>query len=998
MDFGPSQFQEQPPTITEFDILFEPSDFAGSSGSTAGSSGDFGQLRDGGHWVGGSNGLQQRRHSRNQHYGSNRMSPYTQPPSFQFNNTSGPSRRQWNWKVCSTCRYQSIKCDGSQPRCGPCQRNYIDNCDYTDSSRNLRADTDFRPEEGSREYSNAQALSSDYDTTNYGEGSHTYNGSRVYNNRKFDRSSSTVVHVHVHESGSTSTSSRSPSSSSNVAVTPSTSQGTGSDSAISDRGPKPGRELTRSEQYASLLLGCGIGYPLWKPIPRRTTEAEYVVSIGDVGVISDGLPFNTLFNITQPSDSLANKDGIPEGVHPPCILHPRWLTVIDRYHQEWTTLICPKNSVSCQTVQKLDGSRVYNYTLSDKQGALLGLPKGGVLKNLERKGEFKERIQKHWRQWYDFSERQGYLEEHQALYVVTGVEQCSTWAIAAWDHAPGDRSDSVSLKFAVDESNGSCSWIHSTARCESQSSAKVDPTGGDDAAKQTVFVRGFWINKFSGRMSSSAPSMMRLGGLDSGQDDDNHFGGNGGPVNGSSSSFLSMSTFGSGSGSASSHKGGCSDDSAPHTETSDFVHEPQVQSLSVDLQDFFNFTGESPCEIINHFAFAVVSRIQPAVLNTDYIIFSHDDDWIGIMQELDDGFPAKLEIIKRICCEFKFVVEDGAIYTTKLMDHDIKLVRQGLIPVQAPGSDLSVILEFRETQRVPEESGQPLAMTWSCAPTLHPASTQDEGVLHHEFPHQNNPGSEAHGDARSGSSSLLPNNPVASKRPPRNIPPESAHHHFIPAMYHNPNDMDHGLGTTFESPEVDWNHLLKNYQDTLGPGPGSDSTRFFSGLSSDLLHPSPGSTLIDSSPYSDLTLFDPSPSLDHSPLYPELSVQSDEPLFEPASPKSISSVTAAPVTSWTPRNLTTPELVPLDAPTQRRRSATRLGAKKQVPVMFVHKGKVTGGTLNVKDGKLEGDGDLPPLNSDATEEEQIEYKRRQNTAAARKSRKRKLEYVPRGGS
>ena len=44
------------------------------------------------------------------------------------------------------------------------------------------------------------------------------------------------------------------------------------------------------------------------------------------------------------------------------------------------------------------------------------------------------------------------------------------------------------------------------------------------------------------------------------------------------------------------------------------------------------------------------------------------------------------------------------------------------------------------------------------------------------------------------------------------------------------------------------------------------------------------------------------------------------------------------------------------------------------------------------DDELDDDAELPPLNPDATDKEQIEYKRRQNTLAARKSRKRKLEY------
>ncbi|KAK2463780.1 hypothetical protein APHAL10511_004218 [Amanita phalloides] len=88
----------------------------------------------------------------------------------------------------------------------------------------------------------------------------------------------------------------------------------------------------------------------------------------------------------------------------------------------------------------------------------------------------------------------------------------------------------------------------------------------------------------------------------------------------------------------------------------------------------------------------------------------------------------------------------------------------------------------------------------------------------------------------------------------------------------------------------------------------------------------------------------------------------------------------------TRKNISPEKLIPLDAPTQPRRylsdSAT---SRKDIPAGFQKKRKRvdTGGE---EDELLER---LPP---NATEVEQIEYKRRQNTLAARKSRHRKLMY------
>ncbi|KAG7445554.1 uncharacterized protein BT62DRAFT_858561, partial [Guyanagaster necrorhizus] len=94
--------------------------------------------------------------------------------------------------------------------------------------------------------------------------------------------------------------------------------------------------------------------------------------------------------------------------------------------------------------------------------------------------------------------------------------------------------------------------------------------------------------------------------------------------------------------------------------------------------------------------------------------------------------------------------------------------------------------------------------------------------------------------------------------------------------------------------------------------------------------------------------------------------------------------------SWatgTRKNITPETMVPLDAPTQARRyvlpSAT---SRKEVPATFAKKRSRSTALGDEEEDEL----DPPP--PDATDRELIEYKRRQNTLAARKSRKRKLEH------
>jgi len=108
-----------------------------------------------------------------------------------------------------------------------------------------------------------------------------------------------------------------------------------------------------------------------------------------------------------------------------------------------------------------------------------------------------------------------------------------------------------------------------------------------------------------------------------------------------------------------------------------------------------------------------------------------------------------------------------------------------------------------------------------------------------------------------------------------------------------------------------------------------------------------------------------------------------------SSPTSSTSTTA-PVTrrrntaTGTRKNINPEKLIPLDAPTQPRHyTAPSATSRKAIPAVFLRKRQ----RAEMED---EEDELLEPLPPNATEREQIEFKRRQNTLAARKSRKRKL--------
>lgn len=91
----------------------------------------------------------------------------------------------------------------------------------------------------------------------------------------------------------------------------------------------------------------------------------------------------------------------------------------------------------------------------------------------------------------------------------------------------------------------------------------------------------------------------------------------------------------------------------------------------------------------------------------------------------------------------------------------------------------------------------------------------------------------------------------------------------------------------------------------------------------------------------------------------------------------------------TRKNISPESLVPLDAPIQSRKYLTPSAtSRKEVPARFAKKR-----SRSAAFGDGDGDEELDDLPPNATEKEQIEWKRKQNTIAARKSRKRKLEYT-----
>ncbi|KAL0573486.1 hypothetical protein V5O48_008463 [Marasmius crinis-equi] len=112
----------------------------------------------------------------------------------------------------------------------------------------------------------------------------------------------------------------------------------------------------------------------------------------------------------------------------------------------------------------------------------------------------------------------------------------------------------------------------------------------------------------------------------------------------------------------------------------------------------------SPCQVINKFALALISNTRPALLDTGCMALSHDDDWISVVKDSESKLPEKIELIRRISSTFKFVVQQDTIYPESMSDLDKQRVQRSLsstTPIESENV-ITALVEVREPEVVEE--------------------------------------------------------------------------------------------------------------------------------------------------------------------------------------------------------------------------------------------------------------------------------------------------------
>ncbi|KAL0567178.1 hypothetical protein V5O48_014817 [Marasmius crinis-equi] len=189
--------------------------------------------------------------------------------------------------------------------------------------------------------------------------------------------------------------------------------------------------------------------------------------------------------------------------------------------------------------------------------------------------------------------------------------------------------------------------------------------------------------------------------------DDLEHGDGGGPgysqnrSHGSASSSTSYSRF---PAQTSASGPGNSESSNRLTDSVDSLDGLDFDRVDLSLSNFDFGQDKHPCQVINKFALALVSSTRPTLMETGCIAFSHDEDWMSIMNDSDAEFLDKTEVIRRMSSRFKFVVELDAIFPTGMSDAEKELVQHCLSSANnsKPGDTIIALVEFREPEISPE--------------------------------------------------------------------------------------------------------------------------------------------------------------------------------------------------------------------------------------------------------------------------------------------------------
>ncbi|KAJ7923528.1 hypothetical protein B0H13DRAFT_2655156 [Mycena leptocephala] len=399
-----------------------------------------------------------------------------------------------------------------------------------------------------------------------------------------------------------------------------------------------------SELYSRLLFIKKLGHALFLPQPPTNLPRELQIQgtqIGDVGVVTKQGSFDRIFNILHGSEHQFNQLGVPNNFEP---LTPAAI-IKEEPHE-------PGSSVSNAVVEKRRvtmtagvednifvpasaGAEIEVSTNSNQMAVLL-LPDGASSWDLQSLESFMNYADKHSDDWYRFVN--GVLGRRIAngdLRLVTGVTKTPSWHVAVTERSSSKTKPSLKLKavtVAHAGASGTWSWNESTSGRNSGPRRHQPQDGEDWTNSQTVFLRSYGVYTRHGlpkavpitdwRQSKEEVPYAEL------------FSGQSPPAPGDSGALNT--------GTLSAHT------DRPRTEGAD-PPTNNVDSLNlVDIQ--------------YHPSRAIYRHLLDCAPDATVAII-HDNDWVSLINEDDDGLPTDNEFISRIADKFDIATsETGGVF------------------------------------------------------------------------------------------------------------------------------------------------------------------------------------------------------------------------------------------------------------------------------------------------------------------------------------------------
>ncbi|THU76443.1 hypothetical protein K435DRAFT_787202 [Dendrothele bispora CBS 962.96] len=424
---------------------------------------------------------------------------------------------------------------------------------------------------------------------------------------------------------------------------------------------------TAQEIYASLLLHHGHGYPLWIPEPNSALpSANYAegIRIGDVGILTPNGGFDYLFNVFLPEDDDINRwRGVPEGF---CPLEFRrsLVYVTENQHR-------PKIPICSQQTKQLDlaadgtvvapglpigiGSGV-ELKFSRSRGAALMLPEGASRVDYLGLADIRDYVTANTQSWYQFVYETLRLEvDNGSLYVITGFDKTRCYETASFSNS--SKASAVSLRFTspllVDGNYGRLSLAYSSDLHIPVSSRASDPSHGLD--NLSVFIRGFKTMMRKRSAGFRRSKGVKVIDVTKAEPDDVM---KTRPMSNQGSYYSSDSSSSRPSSSKSTNSTRSNNSLAPEISTLDGadgpLEEDGIFAFSVFDADPQQDGSGSPIESMESFYHPsdAINEYLLEMLPDANVAVTHDKQWISVLDETDEEFPAKHTLLDRVGDKF----------------------------------------------------------------------------------------------------------------------------------------------------------------------------------------------------------------------------------------------------------------------------------------------------------------------------------------------------------